>query len=521
MESMNTQDTAVAMIDTGIDTIGKIILCSIYWDGRIDTFPEKAVETIEKANAEGHTLILGGDVNARSKLYGSNETDKRGKYLEKLFLSKNITFLNSGDKPTCTASVKGSVIDITGITNTMEDIVHNWRVSNKESFSDHNIIEFNIKATQPEAKFKTTMSEEQKLSFMKELDENLTDIFNEASGHHTVTVDMLEDYTTKIIKTYKSVEQKHSTKITIKPPKRSLIWKDERVKEQNKIKNQAKYEYRAKNTAANKNTLNREHKTLTRVMSKVRKEIFRGDMTKITTEKDMSRLTKYAKNGKMKEVGLIKDASGNLATSPEAAIDALCKAHFPDAKNMSTECVSDFIRTSNQRIGAKTAKTYNWITTEIIRKAINSFKNNKAPGLDGITPNILKLSGSKAIDSLKLLFEMQITLQYTPSLLRTSKVAFIGKADKDDYTLPKSFRPISLTPFIFIHLERVASWYIIHKTLKENPLNKRQHAYRTGKSTESAISQVINQIEKGLLNRSYTLACFIDISSAFDRLDPD
>ena len=48
MENMNTQDTAVAMIDTGIETIGKIILCSVYWDGRIDTFPEKEVETIEK-----------------------------------------------------------------------------------------------------------------------------------------------------------------------------------------------------------------------------------------------------------------------------------------------------------------------------------------------------------------------------------------------------------------------------------------------------------------------------------------
>ena len=336
-----------------------------------------------------------------------------------------------------------------------------------------------------------------------------------------MTVDVLEDYTNKIIKAYKDAEQKNSTTITIKPPKRSLIWKDERVKEQNKMKNQAKYDYRASNTATNKNALNREHKTLTRIMSKVRKEIFRGDMTKITLEKDMSRLTKYAKNGKMKEVGLIKDATGSLATSPEAAIDALCKAHFPDARNMTSECVSDYIRTSNQRIGAKSPKTYNWITAEIIGKAINSFKNNKAPGLDGITPNILKLSGNTAIDSLKLLFEMQITLQYTPSLLRTSKVAFIGKADKDDYTLPKSFRPISLTPFIFKLLERVGSWYIIHKTLKENPLNKRQHAYRTGKLTESAISQVINQVEKGLLNRSYTLACFIDISSAFDRLDPD
>ena len=143
------------------------------------------------------------------------------------------------------------------------------------------------------------MNDEQKLAFTRELDENLTDILNEA-----------------------------------------LV----------------------SNTAANKNILNREHKTLIRIMSKVRKEIFRGDMTKITSEKDMSRLTKYAKNGKMKEVGLLKDATRNLATSLEAAIDALCKAPFPDARNMTSECVSDYIRTSNQGIGAKSPKTYNWIT---------------------------------------------------------------------------------------------------------------------------------------------------------------
>ena len=140
--------------------------------------------------------------------------------------------------------------------------------------------------------------------------------------------------------------------------------------------------------------------------------------------------------------------------------------------------------------------------------------------MDGITPNLLKLSGPTAIDTLQLLFEMLISLGYTPNDLRTSKVTFIGKADKEDYTLPKAFRPISLTPFIFKLLERVGSWYIMHKALKETPLNRRQHAYRAGKSTESAISQVLNQIEKGMLKPSFTLACFIDISSAFDRLNP-
>ena len=42
-----------------------------------------------------------------------------------------------------------------------------------------------------------------------------------------------------------------------------------------------------------------------------------------------------------------------------------------------------------------------------------------------------------------------------------------------------------------------------------------------GRSTESAISQVLNEIEKGLnTKKAFTLATCIDISSAFDRLNP-
>ena len=70
-------------------------------------------------------------------------------------------------------------------------------------------------------------------------------------------------------------------------------------------------------------------------------------------------------------------------------------------------------------------------------------------------------------------------------------------------------------------LERVNAWDIMETAPKRNPLHKRQHAYRMGRSTESAISQVLNEIEKGLnTKKAFTLATFIDIASAFDRLDP-
>ena len=97
----------------------------------------------------------------------------------------------------------------------------------------------------------------------------------------------------------------------------------------------------------------------------------------------------------------------------------------------------------------------------------------------------------------------------------------IPKSGKPDYSIPKAYRPISLTPFIFKLLERVNAWDIMETALKTNPIHKRQHAYRMGRSTESAISQVLNEIEKGLnTTKGFTLATCIDISSAFDRLDP-
>ena len=48
MQTFCDQDTAVAMIDTGINNIGKIVLVSVYWDGRIDSFPDSAIKAMSK-----------------------------------------------------------------------------------------------------------------------------------------------------------------------------------------------------------------------------------------------------------------------------------------------------------------------------------------------------------------------------------------------------------------------------------------------------------------------------------------
>ena len=58
-------------------------------------------------------------------------------------------------------------------------------------------------------------------------------------------------------------------------------------------------------------------------------------------------------------------------------------------------------------------------------------------------------------------------------------------------------------------------------SLKKNPLSNRQNGFRSGYSTETAISDKINEIEKGIKRKNFSLAVFIDIASAFDRLSPE
>ena len=58
------------------------------------------------------------------------------------------------------------------------------------------------------------------------------------------------------------------------------------------------------------------------------------------------------------------------------------------------------------------------------------------------------------------------------------------------------------------------------QALVEFPLHHKQHGFLTGRSTESAISNTVNYIEKFVMQKQHCLGVFLDISSAFDSIQP-
>jgi len=98
-------------------------------------------------------------------------------------------------------------------------------------------------------------------------------------------------------------------------------------------------------------------------------------------------------------------------------------------------------------------------------------------------------------------------------------VAFIPKRGRADYSLPKAFRPISLSSFLLKTLERLVDMHIRRGVLCGTPLHRNQHAYQPGKSCETALHQLLGKVEDSLAAKVIALCAFMDIEGAFDNTD--
>ncbi|RYA68486.1 hypothetical protein DD592_26790, partial [Enterobacter cloacae complex sp. 2DZ2F20B] len=157
------------------------------------------------------------------------------------------------------------------------------------------------------------------------------------------------------------------------------------------------------------------------------------------------------------------------------------------------------------------------VTEARLEWAVDSFSPYKSPGVDGIYPALLQRGMSRLRPILLPMLRACLAFSYIPNAWRKVKVIFIPKPGRQDYTLAKSYRPISLTSFLLKTLERLSEKEIRETALSKQPLHPNQHAYIQGRSTDTALHTVVNRIEWAMENKLFTLGMFLDIEGAFDK----
>ncbi len=98
---------------------------------------------------------------------------------------------------------------------------------------------------------------------------------------------------------------------------------------------------------------------------------------------------------------------------------------------------------------------------------------------------------------------------------------FIPKPGNDDYTKAKSFRPITLTSHVFKTMEKVILNHLVNVYDIHEKLNVNQHTFHKGSSCDSALSDMVNEIESSIFRDQYALVILLDIRGAFDNLNVD
>ena len=508
-----SRDVASCLWKTNSLQFPELIIISVYSDITKDTISPELQALVQYCGSTKTPYIIGADTNSHSVLWGCIENNSRGDDYEDFIASHGIGLLNQGSLPTFQTSRASSIIDISLIHYQIHDLAHNWVIDTDDFLSDHKCISFHLNICPPPP---TRVKNWQKTDWNR-FSSIMQARLSPWIPPLTWTQNTLDDETNLLTETIMKAVTESTPSFVPKFRLRRYKWWNEEVVTS---RHTAKIAYR-KWTSTGSGEDHQAYLDARNSMKRMIKLAKLQAWQKFCTDsgskeegsyKELANINRILQRTVNKTLGLMRRHTGAHATSPEESIDILLDEHFPDSILP--------IPIPNSCEGTQLNTNYSWLSADKIRRAIKQFSPDKTAGLDGIKPKVLQHLPPVAIDRLQVLYTASMELQYVPKIWRISKAIFILKQGKEDYSQPRAWRPISLMSFAFKTLERLILWYLEETVLKEFSMHKNQHAFRKGRSTETALSDTVDILESEILRKGLAVGVFLDIEGAFDNLLP-
>ncbi|XP_046686049.1 uncharacterized protein LOC124371752, partial [Homalodisca vitripennis] len=156
-------------------------------------------------------------------------------------------------------------------------------------------------------------------------------------------------------------------------------------------------------------------------------------------------------------------------------------------------------------------------TEQEVISVINTFKAKPSAGVDGISAKIVKACKEQIQLPLTDIANKSFAQGKFPELLKVAKV--YPKFKKGDVTDANNYRPISLISTFSKVIEKLVLARLLQHLYQHNLLNNKQHGFMAGKSTSTAIVDLVETIIDHLESDNIPMAILLDYSKAFDCLD--
>lgn len=442
-------------------------------------------------------IILGGDLNAKSNIFGSVDTNPRGGILEDWISSRGLIVINTGNTPTFSGAQGTSLIDFTVATTNVSKKLNNWTVlEDYENLSDHHTITFQISVNLPEPAIgglpgASWVVPQKRL---KVFQETVCTLLNNTSWvGPEVFVSILKEACDKCF--YKN-RSRH--------PHLPVYWWNDIISEKRK-------------------KCVKVRRTLTRLRTRTN---ISDDMVKEAKEnlkqarKDLQREIRKSKSqrwadlckeldddvwGKAYQIVVERLRLRKVNTLPKEIVDEQVKKLFPVDTKVAYHCNPTTLVPP--------------FTVSELNEALGRLKPRKAPGPDMLTPEILLSCVKSNQETVLNIYNDCLATSVFPKIWKTARLILIEKPNKHQ-SLPVSYRPICLLDSAGKLLEILIRDRLEKEIQEKKLLHKNQFGFVKGCSTMSAlerVTEISSDIrQKSLRHRELAVMVFLDIENAFN-----
>ena len=156
---------------------------------------------------------------------------------------------------------------------------------------------------------------------------------------------------------------------------------------------------------------------------------------------------------------------------------------------------------------------------EVMRVIIIVALPNKGQSITYMPTSIFKSVAAVVSPIISNLFNQSVREGIFPDILKLAEVFPTHKGGSRASF--GNYRPISTLPVLAKIFERMVKERLTSYFESVNVLSTCQFGFRTGFNTDDAVLQFLNEVYTSLDSRNSVLAVYLDLSKAFDTLQPD
>lgn len=468
----------------------------------------RAAENVVQNSKDG--IVITGDFNAQSQVWGGSTTDGRGEKILEWATENDLLILNEADDlPTYDCSRGHSWIDLTIVNK--EVSWDEWQVLEEETLSDHRAIWFEVEICGEEGKVCT--QETARLIFNKKKAnwDNFVDHLEGSARDLERCENLGERWQDRCLKALRGAVPVIRGK---RKRKNTQIWWNIELSNirkkvnalRRKTQNTQNQELRVRNMEEYKEARNNYKKKI----KDAKEDSFRRFCEKNSSEEPWGLAYKiWRAKSKRKSTPLpsLRGTNGIWTENEAETARLLLTKYFPE-DNRNTEDREQAairIKMAEDFEGVK-CKTF---TQAELREAVWDTKGGKAPGRDGFPAWALKeLYRARGGEWLEVV-NWCLEAGKFPKTWKEAEIAWIPKTKGE-------FRPISLLPVIGKILDKLCARRLAYWLEKNGALNKRQYGFRAGRGTIEAIAELKKVVRKNKVEGLHSVVITLDIKNAFN-----